>query len=154
MLLFSPEDFKDADLEHIKFETFPHIERTEYVSNPPLTYMMLVRTGVENVAAFIGATLFRDCFEVKKEGLEYNTPEWEHECWHWNLYSGELALEWEHECWQWKGKELKRDKKMKNIKPVTYIRQDGQVFNGKVLTLQRDAKHVQRFGDEFVVKWM
>ena len=95
---------------------------------------------MDNVAAFIGATLFRDCFQVKKEGLKYETPEWEHECWHWSVYS--------------KGKELKRDKKIKNIKPSTQVRQDGQVINGRVLVLQRDAKHVERFGEEFVVKWM
>jgi len=156
LLLFSPKDFKDADLEHIKLETFPHIERTEYVSNPPLTYMMLVTTGVENVAAFIGATIFLDCLQVKKEGMKYRTTAWEHECWHWNAYLGVMALEWgeEHKRWLWKGKELKRDKKIKNIKPVTYIRQDCEVFIGKVLTLRRDAKHVQRFGDEFVVKYM
>ena len=156
LLLFSPKDFKDADLEHIKFETFPQIERTEYVSNPPLTYMMLVTTGVENVAAFIGATIFLDCLQVKKEGMKYRTTAWEHECWHWNVYLGVMALEWgkEHKRWLWKGKELKRDKKIKNIKPVTYIRQDCEVFIGKVLTLRRDAKHVQRFGDEFVVKYM
>ena len=156
LLRFSPKDFKDADLEHIKLETFPHIERTEYVSNPPLTYMMLVTTGVENVAAFIGATIFLDCLQVKKEGMKYRTTAWEHECWHWNAYLGVMALEWgkEHKRWLWKGKELKRDKKIKNIKPVTYIRQDCEVFIGKVLTLRRDAKHVQRFGDEFVVKYM
>ena len=139
LLLFSPKDFKDADLEHIPFDGNPLIERSEYVTDPVIC-MMLVRTRVDNVAAFIGATLFRDCFKVSKKGMEYGNKAWEHECWHWNVLS--------------KGKELKRDKKIKNIKPSTQVRQDGQVINGRVLVLQRDAKYVERFGEEFVVKWM
>ena len=59
--------------------------------------------------------------------MNYGTTAWEHECWHWKGALGVVALEWEkeHKRRQWKGKELKRDKKIKNIKPVTYIRRDG-----------------------------
>ena len=140
VLLFSPKDFKDADLAHIPFEGDARIERTEYVSDPPLTYMMLVKTRVKNVAAFIGATLFRDCFQVSRQGIEYGNMAWDDECWYWNICS--------------EGQEVPRMKRLEEIKPVTCVRQGGQVIEDAiVLVLQRNAQHVARLGD-FVVKYM
>ena len=139
VLLFSPKDFKDADLAHIPFEGDARIERTDYVSKE-VTYMMLVTTRVKNVAAFIGATLLRDCFQVSRQGIEYGDMAWDNECWYWSICS--------------EGQEVPRMKRLKKIKPVTCVRQGGQVIEGAiVLVLQRNAQHVARFG-EFVVKYV
>ena len=136
VLIFSPNDFDVAKLAHRPFdrEMFP---RTEYVSDPPLTLQTVVTTPQRNVAAFIGACLFRDIFQIEKNGMEYGTTEWDDECWHWNVYS--------------EGKVLPRDALIENIKRVKYHGPDGQVIKSRVVVLRRDAHFVQRIG-EFIVQ--